>query len=95
MKSIANAWVEFQKPSDINDYLILFGNRNEGWNVTKEELPFYWKLAVKSSSHVSYGDVTLLYKNKLIRTVNNFNNRLLDKSATYKCIYKKYNYGNN
>lgn len=74
------------------DYFIVFGNASHGWNCDKNELKEYWKKAVKCSANSRYyGDVSLFYKNKIIRAVNNFNIRLLDKKAKYKCQYKKYN----
>ena len=76
---------------EFEDYFIVFGNSEIAWNVSKEELKEYWVRAVKcSASTRSFGDVTLFYRSKLIRAVNNFNIRLLDKGTQFKCQYKKY-----
>lgn len=90
MNTIANAYQVDKKDKSLDDYFVLFGNREEGWNFNKEELRYYWKLAVKCSASISYGDVVLLHKGELIRAVSNFNQRLLNKSTKYKCTYKKY-----
>ncbi len=92
MNTVHNAyWVDKTLPK-YEDYFILFGNREEGWNLSKEELKKFWRKAVKLSAYRSYGDVTLMYRGELIRAVNNFHMPLLDKSYRYKCTYKKYKY---
>lgn len=92
MDTIYNVYQVNKSSHHYKDYFILFGNSDIGWNVTKEELKEYWIKAVKASKSTRVGDVTLMYKGRLIRAVNNFEVRLLDKTNKYKCSYNKYKY---
>jgi hypothetical protein len=89
MNTIFNGY-QVNKKTLTNDYLILFGNREEGWNCTYDELKEFWIKAVKMSASIRVGDVSLYYKGKLIRGVNNFNRRILDKSDNFICKYYKH-----
>lgn len=90
METIFNAWQYSWKVHPQKDtYLILFGNREEGWQCSHEELKTYWRMAVKNSKYRHYGDVTLLYKGQIIRSVHNFQRKILDKSTPYYCHYTK------
>ena len=62
MNTIYNAWQYFYIGSATKDtYLILFGNREEGWECTKEELKECWGKAIRLSKYRTFGDVTLIY----------------------------------
>jgi len=71
-------------------YVIMFGNLEHGWVCTKDELKEFWGKAIRSSQNRHFGDVTLLYNGKLIRSINNANVKILDKEVRYKYNCNKY-----
>ena len=73
-------------------YLILFGNQEADWECTKEELKSYWTKAIRCSKYKLYGDITLLYKGKIIRACHNLEKKITEKNVQYKCQYNKYPY---
>lgn len=81
---------KYTKYNNLDDYMIVFGNREEGWNCNKEELPRLWSIAIRNSKTRYYGDVTLFYKEKLIRALHNAEKRLLWK-GDFLCFYNVYN----
>jgi len=92
MNTIYNAYHVDKTLLKYEDYFILFGNREEGWNLSREELKEFWRKAVELSAYRYYGGVILMYRGELIRAVHNFDMPLLDKSCKYKCTYRKYKY---
>lgn len=78
-------------PKDnIQGYVIRYGNSTIGYQLTKEELLKQWKGFVLNSKYVRPGDIELLYNGKLIRSIINMQNRILDKTAKYPCKHYKY-----
>jgi len=79
------------------EYVIMFGNMESGWGCTAKELKEVWKKALKCSMSISYGDITLLRKGKLIRGVQNIQTPILQKRHNnpkyydiHECKYNKY-----
>lgn len=81
----------YSEYNNLEDYMIVFGNREEGWNCSKEELSLMWSKAIRCSKYRYYGDLTLFYKSKLIRGLHNAIEKLLDKNIQYPCFYNIYN----
>ena len=73
------------------DYMIVFGNQEHGWNCSKEELSRIWKISIRNSKFKYWGDVSLIYKGKLIRSLHNAIEKILDKDIIYPCHYNIYN----
>jgi len=83
--------------TDTQIYLIQFGNNQLGRLCTKEELVKEWNSAIHLSKSISYGDVTLLCKNKVIRSIWNTELPILQKKhndntryGNFECVYNKY-----
>ena len=96
METIFNIYQIVDKhPEELPTYCILFGNREEGWCMEKDELIHFWNKAIRCSKSIHYGDVTLFKNGKLIRAVHNARERILNKNITYPCFYNVYDENDN
>ena len=74
------------------DYLIVFGNSSSGYYITnKADVAYAWGKAIRLSTLNAYGDISLYYNHKLIRSICNANIKTLNKSSEYKYVVHKYN----
>jgi len=72
------------------DYHANFGNMRIRYYKYKEEtLKQFWKRVCQYSRHNSIGDVSMFYREKLIRSCWNWNYKITDK-GNYRCQYHKY-----
>lgn len=73
------------------DYYCTFGNiPMRHYKYLKETLKRFWKRMCQYSYSNRVGDVSLFYKEKLIRGCWNWNKKITDKDIKYKCQYHKY-----
>jgi hypothetical protein len=81
----------YQTIDNIEGYAFVFGNLTCGYVLTdKALLQTCWSKAIHMSQSHSYGDVSLYYNGKLIRSMMNGNNRILDKQTLFKYKVTKY-----
>jgi hypothetical protein len=85
MKIIDNVFTELNK-NNLQGYVITHGNRQNGKLVQKDELTFYWRQALNLSKSIHYGDCSLYYNSKNIRTIANMDVRILDKTKQYEYL---------
>ncbi len=70
--------------NQLQDYLIVFGNQESGWNFSYDELKLLWSKAIRCSRYKLYGDVYLWYKCNCIRCIHNADEKILNKEVQYK-----------
>lgn len=71
-------------------YIAMFGNQIYGEKPNQNQpLQSFWRTQLERSKWMS-GDVTLFNNGKLIRSVINMENRILDKDREYPCEYYKH-----
>lgn len=73
------------------EYCVRFGNQISGYACTKELLIPLWSASIRISKGTFPGDVELFYKGKLIRSLLNAENKMLDKGRQYPYKLTKYN----
>lgn len=71
-------------------YVAMFGNQVYGEVPNPNEpLKSFWRKQLERSKFRS-GDVALYYNGKLIRSVNNMQERILNKDIRFYCSYAKF-----
>jgi hypothetical protein len=72
------------------DYIVMFGNQVYGEKPNpNQSVKSFWRKQLERSKSMC-GDVSLFYNGKLIRSVINMENRILDKDRKYPCEYYKH-----
>lgn len=86
---IFNVWSSESKAS--KTYVVLFGNKEHGYECELEDLPYLWSRCIRWAKYTSFGDVTLVKNDKCIRAMHNAERRILDKTSNYPYHVNKYN----
>lgn len=97
--------VSYNTIEKVKGYAVLFGNVERGWHFSETNLTLqqWWRKAVKMTKSPRVGDIVLFYNGKAIRSVWNFETRILHNkfiedrnkngnTGGYKVIYNKYKY---
>ena len=92
-KVIKFVYDAINQPSKLPEYVIIFGNLENGYGCKTEELKEVWTTAIRNSKTKAFGDISLYRNGKLIRAIHNANVPILYRRRDgYNYVCRKFNY---